>query len=448
MDYNNNYESHNDELKDGPGYMYTGSGNDPVSQYQNYAMQSAEENQPRRLDDNKDNGGNNGNGFNGSSGDHGGKKPQKEKSPFLTKKVAAVVLSLCIGASAVFGFGAGMMAGNGQTTPNTTTSNGVVQVSENVSTTGTDLSISDIANKVQPSIVEINTEVVTTNQFMQQVSGEAAGSGIIISSDGYIVTNNHVIEDAQSITVRLSTEESYEAKLIGRDPQMDLAVLKIDAEGLTPVTMGDSGELSVGDTTVAVGNPLGTLGGTVTNGIVSALNREIDLGDGTMTLIQTNAAINPGNSGGGLFNGQGELIGVVVAKSGGTNVEGLGYAIPVNDAQPIINELMSNGYVSGRVDIGMDFVDISSAQEAMMYGLSSTGVFVQQTTSGSQAQQIGIKSGDRVVSIDDQEVSTAAEISKILEGHSVGDTVKITIERSGRTASTDLTLTESVPSNS
>ena len=142
-------------------------------------------------------------------------------------------------------------------------------------------------------MVEITTEIVQTNQFMQQVSGEAAGSGVIISEDGYIVTNNHVVEDGSSFTVRLKNGESYDATLVGRDPEMDLAVLKIDAQGLTPATFGDSDALAVGDTTVAIGNPLGTLGGTVTNGIVSALNRQIDLGDGTMSLIQTNAAINP-----------------------------------------------------------------------------------------------------------------------------------------------------------
>ena len=162
--------------------------------------------------------------------------------------------------------------------------------------------------------MEITTEVVQTNQFMQQVSGEAAGSGVIISEDGYIVTNNHVVEDGTSYTVRTKDGTSYDAALIGGDPQTDLAVLKIEAAGLTPVTFGDSDAIAVGDTTVAIGNPLGTLGGTVTDGIVSATNREINLGNGAMNLIQTNAAINPGNSGGGLFNGQGELIGIVVAK--------------------------------------------------------------------------------------------------------------------------------------
>lgn len=229
---------------------------------------------------------------------------------------------------------------------------------------------------------------------------------------------------------------------------MDLAVLKIEAEGLTPVTFGDSSALEVGDTAVAIGNPLGTLGGTVTNGIISALNREIDLGDGTMSLIQTNAAINPGNSGGGLFNGQGELIGVVVAKSGGTNIEGLGFAIPGNEAKTILDELIENGYVQGRASLGMSVIDVNSQQAAMSYRLSSTGVYVLQVEDGSEAANLGIKAGDRIVSLDGTEITGATDLNNVLKSHSPGDTVEITIERSGRTASTNVTLTESVPTNS
>ncbi|MEG1990931.1 MAG: trypsin-like peptidase domain-containing protein, partial [Christensenella sp.] len=344
--------------------------------------------------------------------------------------------------------GAGMLNGHSTAQAPIVNDTGVMQTSADISNSDTELSVSAIAEKAQNSIVEITTQMVQTNQFMQQVSGEASGSGIIISEDGYIITNNHVVEGGSAFTVRLKSGDSYDAKLIGRDPQMDIAVLKVDATGLTPVTLGDSDELVVGDTTVAIGNPLGTLGGTVTNGIVSATNRELDLGNGTMNLIQTNAAINPGNSGGGLFNGQGELIGVVVAKSGGTNIEGLGFAIPINEAKEVADQLMTNGYVPGRIDLGLTLIDVNSQQAAQMYGLSSTGVYIAKMDADSEAAALGIKSGDRIVSLNNVEIIGAADIDTALENCSVGDKIQITIERSGRTADTELTLQEDVPANS
>lgn len=439
--YNDNSNHENDGLQGAPSYV--NNGNAPqegiAPRQENEILSQNSSSYPRRMGSEQ---------FYQDGPGPGGKKPKKEKTPFLTKKAAAVVLALCVGASAVFGFSAGVMSGQGSSTGSAGSDTGVIQTSAEATSTGSDLSVSDIVNKTQNSIVEITTEVVQTNQFMQEVSGEAAGSGIIISADGYIATNNHVVEDGTSFTVRLKNGESYDATLIGRDPTMDLAVLKIEAEGLTPVTFGDSSALEVGDTAVAIGNPLGTLGGTVTNGIISALNREIDLGDGTMSLIQTNAAINPGNSGGGLFNGQGELIGVVVAKSGGTNIEGLGFAIPGNEAKTILDELIENGYVQGRASLGMSVIDVNSQQAAMSYRLSSTGVYVLQVEDGSEAANLGIKAGDRIVSLDGTEITGATDLNNVLKSHSPGDTVEITIERSGRTASTNVTLTESVPTNS
>ncbi|MEA5003561.1 MAG: trypsin-like peptidase domain-containing protein [Christensenella sp.] len=425
---NNFYNNENDALQDVPGFMNQNA-NVPQDNYYNNSHY------PVRLDDPQ---------FSGGGADGGSKKPKKEKSPFLTKKVAAVVLTACIATSAFLGFSAGRINNTAGSVTGGSTDNGVVQTAADLNS-GEDLSVSQIVEKSANSIVEITTEVTQTNQFMQQVTGEAAGSGVIISEDGYIVTNNHVVEDGSKFTVRLKNGESYEAKLIGRDPQMDLAVLKVEAEGLTPVTFGSSSALEVGDMTVAIGNPLGTLGGTVTNGIVSALNRELNLGDTTMNLIQTNAAINPGNSGGGLFDGQGNLIGVVVAKSGGTNIEGLGFAIPIDDARTVIDSLIADGYVKGRIETGMSFIDIASEQEAALYGLSATGVYVSSVTEGSAAAQIGVKAGDRLVAIDNQEVTSASEANDILDGHAVGDTINITVERSGRTGSADITLSEYVP---
>ncbi len=425
---NNFYNNENDGLQDMPGFVNQNT-NVPQYHYDNTSYHSD------RTD---------GSPSSGSNADGSGKKPKKEKSPFLTKKVAAVVLTACIATSAFLGFSAGRINNTSGAITGNSTDNGVVQTSANLSGDA-DLSVSQIVDKSANSIVEITTEVTQTNRFMQQVTGEAAGSGVIISKDGYIVTNNHVVEGGSKFTVRLKNGESYEAKLIGRDPQMDLAVLKIEAEDLSPVTFGSSDALEVGDMTVAIGNPLGTLGGTVTNGIVSALNRELNLGDTTMNLIQTNAAINPGNSGGGLFDGQGNLIGIVVAKSGGTNIEGLGFAIPIDEARTVIDSLISDGYVKGRIETGMSFIDITSEQEAMLYGLSSTGVYVSSVTEGSAAAQVGVKAGDRLVAIDNQEVSGSSDVQSILDSHAVGDTINITVERSGRTGSANITLNEYIP---
>ena len=281
--------------------------------------------------------------------------------------------------------------------------------------------------------------------YMRQTVSEGAGSGVILTSDGYIATNNHVIEGASKITVTLKDGTSYSAKLIGTDSQGDVAVVKIDATGLQPAVIGDSSTLQVGDVAVAVGNPLGQLGGTVTDGIISALDRQIDLDGKSMTLLQTNAAINPGNSGGGLFNDKGELIGIVVAKSSGSGIEGLGFAIPINTAKDLIDQIMEYGYVKGRIDLGFTTVDVSNAQIAMMYRLSSTGVYIDDVTEGSNAQSTGFRSGDRIVSFNGAEISSGDDLTKAVQNCKVGDTVEIIIVRNGQKYSGSLTLEESKP---
>lgn len=201
------------------------------------------------------------------------------------------------------------------------------------------LTVSEIAEQTVDSVVEISTETVTTGNRIRQYVSEGAGSGVIISSDGYIATNKHVIEGASKIIVRLRSGEEYSAELIGSDSKTDIAVLKISAEGLEAAVYGDSGSLITGELAVAIGNPLGELGGTVTEGIISALNRTITIDDEEMSLLQTSAAINPGNSGGGLFNNQAQLIGIVNAKSSGSDVEGLGFAIPINSVKDVMEQI-------------------------------------------------------------------------------------------------------------
>ena len=286
---------------------------------------------------------------------------------------------------------------------------------------------------------------------MQQYVQTGAGSGVIISEDGYLITNNHVINGASTIQVRTSDGTTYDAVLVGTDSKTDVAVLKINASGLRPVTFGDLDNLNVGETAVAIGNPLGELGGTVTNGIISAKDRSITLDNQQMTLLQTNAAINPGNSGGGLFNSRGELIGMVVAKSSGSDVEGLGFAIPSNLVSKIAQELIANGYVTGRPALGVTVLSIENAQTAMQYGVSSLGVYITDVESGSAADKAGLQAGDRIISINNLVVESFADLSAALDNYAVGDTVEIMVSRGGSTVTVSLTLQEkkntTVPQN-
>lgn len=307
------------------------------------------------------------------------------------------------------------------------------------------LTIPEIAAKASPSVVEITTESVQTGTMLQQYISSGAGSGVIVTDDGYIITNHHVIENATRINVTLQSGEVYPATLVGLDDQLDVALLKIEASGLTPASIGTSSDLIVGQTVVAIGNPLGQLGGTVTDGIISALDRSITLDGQTMSLLQTNAAINPGNSGGGLFNAQGNLIGLVVAKSSGTDVEGLGFAIPVDNIVTILEDLKTYGYVKGRVSLGVSLLDINSDQMAWMYRVSEQGIYIYSISEGGAADQAGLLPGDRILSINNQSVSSIEEIKTLLKEVSVGDTLTIEISRTGQVQTVSVTAGEYIP---
>lgn len=297
-----------------------------------------------------------------------------------------------------------------------------------VKSTGSELSIQEIAVKNENSVVAITTEALQTSAFFGQYVTSGAGSGVIYSEDGYILTNNHVIEGATKIVVTLHNNNEYTASLVATDPQNDVAVIKIEETGLTPVTVGNSDSLSVGDLSVAIGNPLGTLSGTVTQGIVSALERTITIDGKQMTLIQTDAAINPGNSGGGLFNEYGDLIGLVVAKSSGSAIEGLGFAIPSNKVRETADSLIENGYVTGRPQIGISIVDLTNVSDAWQAGVSYPGVYIQAVT-GDNATKAGLKIGDMIYKIDGQIVTSSSMLIGIVQTHSVGDKVNLTIIR-------------------
>jgi len=369
-------------------------------------------------------------------------KPHKEHQPhpILTVVLCAVV---SLGA----GFGGGYLAGRTKTSGGTTViykeaSSTSDSGTATVATSSSGMTIQQIAAKASPSVVEIVTEVkqTTYGMFGGSYTSEAAGSGVIISSDGYIITNNHVIEDSTSIKVTVEDGTEYTATLVGTDSKSDIAVIKIDATGLTAATIGDSDKLAVGDTAVVIGNPLGTLGGTVTNGIISATDRELTINNEAMNLIQTNAAINSGNSGGGLFDAQGDLIGIVNAKDSGTTstgatIEGLGFAIPINDAMDVAQQLMSNGYVADRATLGVYVTTLTEDQ-----GNYKAGVYVTDLISGGGAEKAGIKAYDRITAVDGESVSTYQELSKILKTHAVGDTVKLTIVRDDKEMDIDVTL--------
>lgn len=357
------------------------------------------------------------------------------------KKSMAGMMVGCVLLSGALGFGGGMLA-NQVAGGKTVMYQSVAQATAAGTSDSTASTTEKVASSAANSVVEIKTEAVTKSQYMQDMVTEGAGSGVIVSADGYIVTNNHVINGASKITVTTKDEKSYEATLVGTDSESDVALLKISASNLQPVVMGNSEGIVVGQQAIAIGNPLGELGGTVTDGIISALNREITIDGETMNLLQTDTAINPGNSGGGLFNASGELIGLVVAKSSGTGVEGLGFAIPVNEVKSVVEALMSDGYVKGRASLGVTLVDVDSAETAMQYRVNSTGVYIRQVTSGGPAANAGLQSGDRIVSVDGTAVSSAADVKQAIRSHSVGDTIEVKVSRNGSEQTMKVTLGE------
>lgn len=306
-------------------------------------------------------------------------------------------------------------------------------------------SMTAVAAKTVDTVVEIRTDYVVEGSFMQQYISQGAGSGVIITENGYIATNNHVIDEATKITVILRNGEEYDAALVGTDEKTDLAVVKIEKTGLPVATIGNSDKLEVAEAVLAIGNPLGELGGSVSNGIISALSRKIMVENQEMTLLQTTAAVNPGNSGGGLFNMSGELIGIVNAKSSGEDIEGIGFAIPSDIAKPVIEDIIKFGYVKGRVLLGVTTIDILDQYTAMQYRVDRLGVYVYSVGKGSDAEKAGLKSGDLLLSLDGVEIENQDQFSSLIQNHSVGDTISITVYRQGKDVTLSVTLTEYIP---
>lgn len=313
---------------------------------------------------------------------------------------------------------------------------------------GAELTTVEISKKVGPAVVGITSTIESTMSFFNTAMvSEGTGSGIIISSDGYIVTNNHVIEGASSVSVTLNTGSEYDAKLIGTDSKTDLAVIKITPnEELTVAELGDSSAIEVGERAVAIGNPLGMeFFGSTTQGIISAINRTITVDNRTMSVIQTDAAINEGNSGGALVNAYGQVIGINAVKISSSTVEGMGFAIPISEAKPVIEDLIKYGYVKGRPVIGISSRDVTEYM-ATRQGWPM-GVQVMATQIGSGAELAGLQQGDIITKADGKAVTSTDELNEIKDSHKPGEVIKLEVYKydTGLTTTVSVKLTEERP---
>ena len=378
----------------------------------------------------------------------------KSRKPLSTGGVVAIAL-----ACALVGGGVGGVAATvaGSSSGGSTS----VAVSDRSGTGGADVSAtkvkagdamtsSQIYSKYGGSVVSVN---VKTSQ------GEGAGTGFFISEDGYILTCNHVTEGASAISVVLTDTKSYEAELVGSDEDLDVAVLKVKNPGNAKfpyVVLGDSKQLTVGDSVTAIGNALGTLANTLTTGVVSALDRAISMSDGTaMSLLQTDCTVNSGNSGGPLFNQYGEVIGIVNAKYSSSNIsfggeasiEGIGFAIPINDVQKILDDLMKHGYVTGKPYLGITVSTVSSVT-AQQYSNMVVGAYVNSVSEGSCAEKAGIKTGDIVTQVDGKDITTSAELIDAKNTHKAGEEMTLTVFREGDYTTLKVTLDEEKPEES
>ena len=294
------------------------------------------------------------------------------------------------------------------------------------------------------SVVAIST-TVQSFYYGQAVEGSASGSGFVLTEDGYVVTNYHVVEDATAVWVTTYDGNEYEATVVGHDSGNDVAVLKVEAEGLAAAQIGSSGELNIGDMVAAIGNPLGTLSATQTVGYVSGINREVSTDSSIINMIQTDCAINPGNSGGPLFNMYGQVIGITTAKYSGTtdsgaSIEGIGFAIPVDDVMGMIGDLMDYGYVTGAY-LGVT-VQNNDAESAAKFGLPTTGAYVLTVEAGGAADRAGIQPKDLIVKLGSYNISTITDLTRSLRNFKAGDTTTVTVIRGGQELELGITLDE------
>ena len=393
----------------------------------------------------------NGPSMNGEDPDHHNKNKRSRKPMSPKQKGAIKIVALCLVCALLGGLAQPIYSGlsGGNETTIYTGDRTPTQVDTASVDTSKELTTAEIYAKYVNSCVGITVDIVSTNIFGQTVTGAAAGSGFVITEDGYILTNYHVIDGANSIKVTFDNGKEYTATYVGGEEKNDIAVIKVDATGLTPVVIGKSSDMLVGEQVTTIGNPLGELTFSESTGIISALDRSITMSDGRqMNMIQTDCAINSGNSGGPLFNSHGEVIGIVSAKySSGSNsssasVEGLGFAIPMDDVASMVSDLVKNGYVTGKPIMGISVADVD--ESVTSYGVPQ-GAIIRVVTPDLCGAKAGLQAGDIVTKIDDTDVTSASDLTSAIGNYKPGDKVTLTIFRSGETKTVEVTLEESTP---
>lgn len=386
----------------------------------------------------------------------GPQQPVQEMKPVKKNRIGLKVTALALCCALLGGaVGGGIVWGVGRSGDETSVNvsgRTVSQVALKTVDGKTAMSDAEVYAANVNSVVSINVTGTNSNNFFgQPVQTASSGSGFILTTDGYIVTNYHVVEDAQTVKVTLYNGDEYDAQYVGGDEDYDIAVIKIEASGLQAVTLGDSEKLNVGDRVLAIGNPLGDLTFSMSGGMVSSVNRTINVDGTPFNMIQTDTSINPGNSGGPLLNSYGEVVGIVSAKYSSyasQSVEGLGFAIPINDAIKVAQELLENGYVTGRPYLGITYLAVTDAQTASQLGVNAYGVYVVEVVKGGPAEKAGLQAGDRIVSVDGTEIASKDDLGTLMQKHAAGDTLSITIAREGQMQTVNVTLGEKTASNS
>ena len=377
----------------------------------------------------------------------GPQQPVQEMKPVKKNRMGLRVTALalcCALLGGAVGGGVAYYAGNrpGETSVNVS-SRPAAQVSVNTVDGKNAMSDAEVYAAGVNSVVSINvTGTSGTNFFGQAVQTASSGSGFILTKDGFIVTNYHVVKDADQVKVTLYNGDEYEAKYVGGDEDYDIAVIKVEATDLQPVTLGDSSSLNVGDHVLAIGNPLGELTFSMSGGMVSCVNRAINVDGTPFNMIQTDASINPGNSGGPLFNQYGEVVGIVSAKyssTGNESVEGLGFAIPINDVFAMIQDIMTNGYVTNKPYLGVTAGTMTEQMAAQYRYDITSGVFIYSVEEDSAADHAGLKMGDVITKVDDTAITSMEDLTVAKKQYSAGDTCTLTVYREGQETTVELT---------